>query len=66
MIHKAFNITEIAQRYYTKKGKEKTRMKAQKAFWGLKYPDIDVLREIISEINKEQNTLFEEYLKRKK
>lgn len=59
MIHKAFNKTEIADRYYKELGTFTTREQAKKNFSGLKNINIDILNHVLKEIWVEQLELLQ-------
>lgn len=54
MIHEAFKKAEIARRYYKKRGIELDKEPARKRFFLDKNIDRKLLREVFTEIYKEQ------------
>ena len=58
MIHKAFNKSEIAKRYYKALGSFTTREQAKKNFAGIKNYNFDVLNHVLNEIWNEQQQLL--------
>ena|SRR5690625_3625844 len=52
-LHKGINQTEIAVRYYERKGKRISREQAQKNFNLLRRPDMKLLLEIMKEVYEE-------------
>jgi hypothetical protein len=54
MIHEAFKKTEIARMYYKKRGIELDKEPARKRFFLDKNIDRKLLREVFTEIYKEQ------------
>lgn len=52
-LHKGINQTEIAVRYYERKGKNISREQAQKNFAALRNPDMKILLEIMKEVYQE-------------
>lgn len=58
MIHEAYTKAEIARRYYEKRGITLEKEPARKRFLLDKNIDRKLLREVFSDINKEQKTLL--------
>lgn len=58
MIHEAYTKAEIARRYYEKRGIKLEKEPARKRFLLDKNIDRKLLREVFSDINKEQKTLL--------
>lgn len=58
MIHKAFNKSEIARRYFELKGEKLSNSEAANRFRSVRNPDVNLIARIVAEVYAEQKDLL--------